>query len=292
MKPIRSLLFVPGHKSSWIEKIPGFGADAIVLDLEDSVPDAAKPKAREIVGEAIPGLHAAGQRIYVRSNRFTYSYDAEDLRAVVQPGLAGIFVSKGEDPADVEMLSRIISDIEIQKGMAVGTTRFIFPVETALAAQLVFDIACHPRVEHVAAVSARGADLERNLGFSWTAEGLETLYHRSQAVIAAKAAKKPFPIGGMAQDVHDLEAVRKGARFNKQLGFCGEIVLHPSNVPVVNEVFSPSEAELEHYRGLIAAFAEAEKKGSGAVMYRGEHVDIAHVVTAKGVLEMWDRKTP
>lgn len=292
MRPIRSLLFVPGHKSSWIDKIPSYGADAIVLDLEDSVPNDAKAKAREIVGQAIPRLHAAGQRLYVRSNRFTYSYDADDLRAVVQPGLAGIFVSKGEDPADVEMLSRIISDIELQKNMAVGTTRFIFPVETALAAQLIFEIASHPRVEHVAAVTARGADLERNLGFSWTPEGLETLYHRSQAVIAAKAAKKPFPIGGMAQDVHDLDAVRKAARFNKQLGFCGEIVLHPSNVPVVNEVFSPSKEEIEYYRGLIAAFQEGERKGHGAVMYRGQHIDIAHVVTARQLLEMWDNKAP
>jgi len=279
---------VPGHKASWIDKIPSFGADAIVLDLEDSVPDDLKTKAREIVAAAIPGLAAAGQTIYVRTNRGPYSYNIEDTRAVVQPGLAGIFVTKGEDEIDVESYSRIVAEIEHEKQIAVGAVRFIFAVETALAAQKVFEIASVARVDYMVAVAAAGADLERNLGFKWTPDGLETLYHRSQTVIASRAAKKPFPIGGMCQDVHDLEGLRKQALFNKSLGFSGEIILHPGNVPVINEVYSPSEEEIAHYQGLIAAFEEAEKKGDGAVMYQGEHIDIAHVVTAREFLQQWD----
>jgi citrate lyase subunit beta/citryl-CoA lyase len=288
MKPIRSLMFVPGHKAGWIGKIPSFGADGIVLDLEDSVPNALKHEARSTVAGAIPG-HADGRsRLYVRTNRGPHAYDVDDLRAVVQPGLDGIFVSKAEDPTDIELLSRFISEIEHAKGMQVGVTRLIVPIETAQASQFAFEIASHARVDHLCAVSARGADLERNLGFTWTPEGTETLYHRSRAVIASRAARKLFPIGGMWQDVHDIEGLRKQATFNKQLGFTGEIVLHPSQVAVVNEVYSPSKADIDHYRGLIAAFAVAEKKGDGAVMYRGEHIDIAHVVTARTFLELWD----
>jgi citrate lyase subunit beta/citryl-CoA lyase len=293
VKPIRSLMFVPGHKASWIAKIPTFGADAIVLDLEDSVPNALKHEARSTVAGAIPGHSAPSHsgrrsRLYVRTNRGPHAYDIDDLRAVVQPGLDGIFVSKAEDPTDIELLSRFIAEIEHAKGMAIGTTRLIVPIETAQASQYAFEIASHPRLDHLCAVSARGADLERNLGFTWTPEGTETLYHRSRAVIASRAAKKLFPIGGMWQDVHDAEGLRKQAKFNKQLGFTGEIVLHPSQVPVVNEVYSPSAEDIDHYRGLIAAFAEAEKKGDGAVMYRGEHIDIAHVVTARTFLDLWD----
>lgn len=288
MKPIRSLMFVPGHKASWIAKIPTFGADAIVLDLEDSVPVALKEEARATVARSIPE-HAAGKsKLFVRTNRGPHSYDVDDLRAVVQPGLTGIFVAKAEDATDIELLSRVISEIEHSKGMQIGHTRFIVPIETAGASQFAYEIASHPRLDHLIAVSARGADLERNLGFTWTPEGTETLYHRSRAVIASRAAKKLFPIGGMWQDVHDAEGLRKQAKFNKQLGFTGEIVLHPSQVPVINEVYSPSAEEIDHYRGLIAAFAEAEKKGDGAVMYRGEHIDIAHAVTARGFLDLWD----
>jgi len=131
-------------------------------------------------------------------------------------------------------------------------------------------------------------DAEQNFGFTWTAEGTETLYHRSRAVIACKAAGKRFPIGGMWQEVHDLEGLRKQALFNKQLGFSGEIILHPSNVAVINEVYSPAAGQLDFYRGMIEAFAAAEKEGQGAIMYRGEHIDIAHVETARSFLALWD----
>lgn len=288
MRPIRSLMFVPGHKEKWIEKIPGFGADAVVLDLEDSVPDALKTAARGLVGAAIPVLSGKGPRLYARTNRGRHAYDVEDIAAVVQPGLDGIFVSKAEDAIDIECLSRLIAEAEHRRGMEQGVIKLIVPVETARAAQFVFDIASHPRVENMVQVTAKGADLERNLGFTWTPSGLETLYLRSQAVVAARAAGKPHIIGGMWQEVHDLDGLRKAALFNKTLGFTGEIVLHPSNVAVVNEVYSPSPQEIDHYRGMIAAFAEAEARGEGALMYRGEHIDIAHVQTARAFLAMWD----
>lgn len=287
MRPIRTLMFVPGHKDKFIEKIPTLGADAIVLDLEDSVPDALKVAARDKVAGIIPGLVGVGPRIYVRTNRGRHAFDVDDLRAVVQPGLDGIFVSKAEDPTDIEYLSRLIAEIEHRKGMEVGSTRLIVPIETAGAAEHVFAIVSNPRVAHLVQVTAKGADLERNLGFRWTAEGTETLYLRSRAVVAARAAGKPFIIGGLWQEVHDLDGLRKAAQFNKTLGFTGEIVLHPSNVPVVNEIYSPSDEEFDFYRGMIAAFDEAEAKGEGAVIYRGEHIDIAHVQTARAFLALW-----
>lgn len=291
MKPIRSMMYVPGHKEKWIEKIPTFGADVVVLDLEDSVPDHLKVDARHIVAAAVGRLRDCGSRLFVRTNKGRHAYDFDDLLAVVQPALAGIIVTKAEDPEDIEGLSRMIAEVEHRKGMPHGSVTMIPPIETARAAQFVFEIASNPRVETICAVSAKGADLERNLGFTWTPEGLETLYHRSQAVIACKAAGKRFPVGGMWQEVHDLDGLRKQALFNKQLGFAGEIVLHPSNVPVINEVYSPTPEQLDFYRGMIVAFAEAEKKGEGALLYRGEHIDIAHVETAKDFLALWDRGT-
>lgn len=289
-RPIRTMLYIPGHKQKWVDKAATFGADTVVLDLEDSVPDHLKADARDIVARAIPQL--AGQsatRLFVRTNKGRFAYDFADIEAVVQPGLAGIVVTKAEDDKDIEAISRMISEVEHRKGMMLGSIALIPPIETAGASRFIHEIAAHPRVESIAAVSARGADLERNLGFTWTPEGTETLYHRSRAVIACRAAGKRFPIGGMWQEVHDLEGLRKQALFNKQLGFAGEIVLHPSNVAVINEVYSPTPEQLDFYRGMVVAFAEAEKAGEGAILYRGEHIDIAHVETARTFLELWDR---
>lgn len=283
------MMYVPGHKEKWIEKIPTFGADVVVLDLEDSVPNHLKADARTLVGTSIAKLKDGPTRLFVRTNKGRYAYDFEDLLAIVQPGLAGIIVTKPEDPQDVEGMSRLIAEVEHRKRVTIGATKMIPLIETARAAQFAFEIASNPRTETIVAVAARGADLERNLGFTWTPQGLETLYHRSQAVIACKAAGKPFPIGGMWQEVHDLDGLRKQALFNKQLGFAGEIILHPSNVPVINEVYSPTKEQLDYYRGMIDAFSAAEKAGEGALMYRGEHVDIAHVETAKSFLALWDR---
>jgi citrate lyase subunit beta / citryl-CoA lyase len=284
MRPMRSMLFVPGNRPTWIAKALAAQPDALVLDLEDSVPVADKEGARRLVAEAVAAHKDASPLIYVRTNRGTHIYDYEDVMAVVRPGLAGIFVAKAEGPEDVDLLSRIIAAAEERRAMAIGGVKLVVALETARAVELAFGIASHPRVYSLCSAAAKGADVARNLGFNWTPQGLETLYHRSRAIVACRAAGKANPIGGLWQDVHDLEGLRKFSQFNRDLGFRGEIVLHPSNVAVVNEVYSLSDAERSHFEGLIAAFEAAEAQGRASVMYEGEHIDIAHVATAREIL--------
>ena len=285
-RPIRTMLFVPGNRTSWIEKGLKAGADAVVLDLEDSVPVAEKERARLIVAEAVGKHDPADGLLYVRTNPGAYMPDWEDVQAVVQPGLTGLFVAKVQGVEDIETLSRMVSEVEHRRGMAIGSTRFVVALEMARAAEFAYSIAAHPRVQTLVSSAARNADVARALGFTWSMQGLETLYFRSKAIIACRAAGKPFPIGGLWQDVHDLEGLRTFSSFNRSLGFTGEIVLHPSNVAVVNEVYSLSAQDRDYYRGMIAAFAAAEAEGKAAVMYRGEHVDIAHVETAREALRI------
>lgn len=285
MKPIRTLLFVPGHKEKWVDKIPTFGADATVIDLEDSVPNDQKARARAIAAEAIPDLAKAGQRLYVRINPTPFIYDLEDLHAVIQPGLEGLMLPKANGPESVDTLASIVSDIELRKGMDIGHTNFIPALETARSMQLAYEIALHPRIGTLVAASAKNADVGRALGFQWTPEGLETLYFKSRVVMAVRAAGKHYPLGGLWQDVHDLKGLRKSCEFNRQLGCTGEIILHPSNVPVANEVYTPSDDEIAYFKGMIEAFESAEKAGHAAVMYDGEHIDYAHVKTARQALE-------
>ena len=289
MKPIRSFLFVPGHKEKWVNNIPNFGADAVIIDLEDSVPIDQKPAAREIAADAIAGLAAAGERVWVRVNPTPHIYDLDDLHAVVQPGLEGIMLSKPNGPEGIATAGAIVSDIERRKNMSVGDIQFAPVLETAISIELAYPIAKDPRVATLCAASARNGDVARALGFQWTREGLESLHLKSKAILAVRAAGKDYPLGGLWQDVHDLDGLRESCLFHRQLGFTGEILLHPSNVPVANEVFTPGEEELAYYQGMVDAFEVAEKAGNAAVVYEGEHVDYAHVKTARQILAMVDQ---
>lgn len=283
-RPIRTMLFVPGNRPSWLDKGVASNPDAIVLDLEDSVPEREKAQARKLVSDAVAGYKGGRPLLYVRTNHGKHLPNWEDLECVVQPGLTGLFVPKAETPTDVELWSRMVSELEERAGIPIGTVRFVVALETALAAHHAFEIADHARVQTIVSSAAKNADVARALGFRWTAGGLETLYFRSKAVIACRAAGKLFPIGGLWQDVHDLEGLRTFSQFNRQLGFTGEIVLHPSNVPVVNEVYSMSAEERAYFQGLIETFETAEREGKAAAIYRGEHIDVAHVETARQLL--------
>lgn len=284
LRPIRTMLFVPGNRPGWLDKALVAGPDAVVLDLEDSVPVAEKPAARAMVADAIDRHAGSRTRLMVRVNRGNHLYEFEDILAVVRPGLSALFIPKAEDVTDVEMASRMAAEAEERAGMAHGGVHLVVALETAKAVQTCYEIMQHPRVETMTACAARNADVARALGFDWTAEGLETLFLRSRAVTACRAAGKPYPVGGLWQDVHDLDGLRGFAEFNRRLGFRGEIVLHPSNVAVVNEVYSLSAKDRAYYEGMIAAFAKAEAAGRASVMYAGEHIDIAHVATARALL--------
>lgn len=284
MRNYRTLLFVPAIKKKWFEKIPGYGADGVILDLEDSVPVQSKLEARQNAAEAIPFLSAERVHVFVRINRIT-EFDTDDLRAVVQPGLAGIVLPKLDGPEEIEELSKFLEQLEKEKGLEKGFVKLLPILETAKSMQLAYEIASCDRVIGIAGLSAKNGDVARALGYQWTAEGLETLYMRSKVVMAARAAGVQ-PIGGLWQDVHNLEGLKKSASFNRQLGFVGELILHPSNVSIVNELYAPSEEDIEYYAGMVEAFEEAERNGETAIMYRGEHIDYAHVKTAREVLSV------
>jgi citrate lyase subunit beta / citryl-CoA lyase len=133
--------------------------------------------------------------------------------------------------------------------------------------------------------TARHADIAREVGFTWTPEGVETLYLRSRALIACRAYGV-HPLTGLWEDVHDLDGLRRFAQDGQRLGFRGQIVIHPSHVPVVNEAFTPTAQDVAFYRGMVAAFEQAEANGKGALVYEGRHIDIAHVETARQWLDV------
>ena len=228
LKPIRSFLIVPGDKAGDIDRSAASGADALVLDLADSVPLARKVQAREIVRSKLEGLAEQAQRTWVRINRSPHLYDFDDLLAVVGPHVEGVVVATPAGLQDVDVVSAMLCEAEYRKGTAVGAARVLPQLQTGLALQFAHEIALRERVTAIAGATAGNADVD----------GRETLFLKSRVVMAARAARK-LPIGGVWQRVHDLEGLRSAAQRDRALGMSGELVLHSSHVSTLNDVYGP-----------------------------------------------------
>ncbi len=286
MKPYRSSLFVPGNRPAWMEKAATYGADCLILDLEDSVPDQEKVAARPLVKAAIKALKAKGQACNVRVNGFATGLTLGDLEGVLCPELDGIALPKIETVADVNELDALLTHLERRMGIPVGSIETPLGMETAKAMRNVYEIAtsCR-RVRRVSLAAGPGGDAARAIGYTWSKEGKETQYLRSKTILDARAAGLLYPTISSWWNIKDLEGLEQDALWNRQLGYRGETVMHPTHVPIVNKVFTPSSEEIAFYKGLLQAMEEAVKKGIAAVTYKGDMVDEAMVKTAREMLE-------
>lgn len=289
MKPTRSLLFVPGHRKGWADKAVASGTDAVILDLEDSVPIEMKEEARGMVADSIKHLACNHPQVgvYVRLNALETGMMGDDLEAVAINGCHGFLPPKTYGARDVIAADALVTHFERRNGVSAGTLEFVLSLETAQAyAECEAMLAASPRSATLFAGTARDADVSRSIGFEFTPDGLETLYLRSRAVLAVRAAGKDFPIVGLWQDLKDLDGAWKFARDNKKLGFRGLVAIHPSHVAIANEVFMPTQGEADFYQGMIDAFERAVEKGFAAIAYEGMHIDYAHVKTAREVVAL------
>lgn len=283
MSLFRTFLFVPGSNYKWFNKLPTYKTDNIILDLEDSVPSDLKEKARTDVANSIEYMNEQNQNVYVRINKELNEFNRLDLEAVITPNLKGLVLPKVEGPEDINKISNQLLEIEEEKNLEFGSIKLIPILETARSMYFAYEVASKDRVIAIAGLAARGGDVQRAVNYQWTPQGLETLYLRSKVVLAARAAGV-VPIGGLWQNVHDIEGLKHNTILNRQLGFDGEMVLHPSNVAVVNEIYSPSEEAIAYYKDMIKVFEDSKIKGKGSIMYKGNHIDDAHIKTAKDIL--------
>ncbi|WP_072690501.1 HpcH/HpaI aldolase/citrate lyase family protein [Rhodococcus marinonascens] len=276
MQPYRSILFVPGHRPRWVDKAIAAGADCLVLDLEDSVPALEKESARATVAESIARVRETSTDVglFVRVNPLATKMTGADLEAVVVPGLTGVFAPKIEQAADVLQYDALLDHFEHRNG--VPGLEYIVPIETVKAIHNCLEVATASlRVGAMIGPSAEHADIAREVGYEWTPEGLETLYLRSRVLLACREAKI-HALTGLWEDLDNLDGLRQFAVRGRQLGFRGMIVIHPTHVETVNDVFCPSDADIEFYRGLVESYEKAEAQGTGALRYRGLHIDRAH----------------
>ena len=285
--PVRSELFVPGNKEDWIRKAPRYGADALILDLEDSVPPENKSEARAIVSRMLHELDGRRPKLVVRVNSLETGLTGMDLEAVTCPNLYCVLLPKVQGPEDVVEVDHLLSFFERKASMEVGQVLIDPGLETAEGIRRSNEIArSSARVAHMGASGGKGGDTARSIGFEWTPEGLETLFIRSKVLVDVRAAGVPYPMSGGWMDLHNLDGLREAARQAKRLGYTGMHLIHPSHVPVVNEVFTPSPEDVKHWKGLIEAMEKQRGAGEAAVRYAGDMVDIAHEETARAMLVM------
>jgi len=285
VRPLRTSMYVPGNKEDWMRKAPQYGSDALILDLEDSVPVPDKEEARVLVRKMLEELGGEKPTLTVRVNRLETGLTSDDLEAITCPQLYGVLLPKVESSADVVEVDNLLSYFERKSGMEVGSV-FVDPgLETAQSIRQSYEIAtASPRIAHMGGSGGKGGDTSRSIGFQWTPEGLETLYLKSKVLIDVRSAGVPYPMSGGWFDIHDLEGLRSLAVQLRQLGYTGMHLIHPSHVPVVNEVFSPTSEDVRHWQDLVKAMEEMRASGGAAITFGGDMVDIAHEETARTML--------
>jgi len=290
VKPVRTALFAPGIKERVMTKALESGADAVILDLEDSVPVASKAEARALVAKSIDAAAGSLSRplIYVRVNGAATGLLTDDLNAVVRPGLDAILLSKAENVEDVQKTAAALERNESQCGMKQGSAEIILQIENALGVYNCFNlIKASPRVAATCFGSARDGDLQTDLGCSWSIEGTELLYARSKVLLDTRAAGGHIhPLDGVFSDLNDETGLIADSRLSARLGYIGRTVIHPKQIAPVKGAYAVPEVEVAYYQKVVVEFAAAEKTGTAAIAVDGKLVDYAMAQRARRVLEL------
>lgn len=281
MEPLRTMLSVPANRQKMVEKARDLPADAIVLDLEDSVPLAEKANARAMASDAIAGRVLDGQRVFVRINSLASGLLEQDLEAVVIPGLAGINLPKPGSADDMRKVVAIIDRLETERDIEKGHVRLTPWVETAKGLLNAFEIAsASPRI---VGIIFGAEDFTLDTGMKRTETGDELLYPRITVVIAARAAEV-IAIDTPYNDFRDEDGLIRETTLARQLGFQGKYVIHPSQIEPVNQAFRPSPEEVEEATKVVQAFDEAEAQGFASTSVDGKMIDTPIASRARRLL--------
>ncbi len=280
----RSLLFIPVHIDKFVAKAHTRGADAYILDLEDSVPLAEKAIARSKVVAAAQQVSVDGAAALVRIN-LEESLAKLDLEAAINPAVAAIVIPKVECPRQVQHIADIIAVLESERGMTAGHTRLIAMIESVEALPVLDEIAsAHPRV---VSVTLGSEDFSASAGMASIPATLQ-LPNQLIAYACRRAGIVPLGFPGSIADYSDLIAFRETILFAKQLGFVGAFCIHPTQAAILNDVLTPSDEEVAHARGLVQAFEDGLKEGKGAVEYKGKMIDLPVVHSARQLLARYE----
>lgn len=276
------MMFVPGNNPGMMADAHVYGPDSIMLDLEDSVSMAEKDTARLLVYNALKSVDYGDTEMVVRINPLNTPYGKKDIEAVVKAGVHVVRMPKTETAEEVLEVEREIERVEKEIG-ALGRTKIMAAIESALGVVNAYAIAtASPRMMGI----ALGAeDYCANLKTQRSKGGDELRLARETIVVAARAAGIDA-LDTVYSNLNDMETFRAEVEFIKTLGFDGKSIINPRQIEVVNEVFTPTEKDIEKAKAIVAAIKEAEKKGSGVIALNGKMIDRPVVIRAERTITL------
>lgn len=284
MPVFRSFLFAPGNHARRVEKCLTLGADAVILDLEDAVANAEKAATRSVVVEALQRPRRC--QGYVRVNSLGTQWSHGDFVAVVAKGVDGIIVPKVESAGDLQTAEWLLTALERERGLPEGGIDLIPIIETAAGFSNLASVARAAR--RTRRLSFGAGDFTLDVGITWSRDEIELLPYRTAFVVQSRAAGLEPPLDTVWVSLKDPEGFQRSVQRAKDLGFQGKLCIHPDQVPVVNECFQPTDAELAHARKVLAAFAQAERDGLAAIQVDGQFVDYPIVYRAERLIARAD----
>ena len=282
----RSMLYVPATSEKFIEKAHERGADAIKIDLEDAVAPAEKPRARTLVRSAAKVVAKGGADVFVRINR-PLRMAVDDLEASVWPEVQGLVLPKVESSDHIGFLTEIITELEEERGMQRGHIKLMALIETPRGYSNVRDIAHSSH--RLSAIALGQEDFSAEMGMV-EPEGMSLLsYYQTVQVAAREAGILPIGYPGSIAEFTDLELFKSNALAARKLGFDGGACIHPKQVPILNEAFTPTDEEIDRSERMVAAYDAAMAAGDGAVAFEGKMIDVPVVARAERILSIRDR---
>ena len=265
-------LYTPGINLDLARKADKYNPDAIIIDLEDTVPPDKKKEVRNEVAQLIPTLPNPP---LIRVNN-DEKYLEGDLKSVVIKNTRGILVPKAETTDNLRIIESVISKCEATQGLKKNSVKIILILESALGVMSCYELASFlPRIESVSFGSAEDGDLQADLGCTFSIDGPELLYARSRVILEARAAKLPYILDGAYSGVSDLDGLREDCRLSRSLGYDGRTLVHPGQIEVARSMYSISDEQVGYYQKVIREFELASKAGNASIKVDGKLVDYA-----------------
>lgn len=276
----RTMMFVPGANAAMLRDAPLYGADSIMFDLEDSVSLKEKDTSRTLVHFALKTFDYSNVETVVRVNGLD-TVGALDIEAVVLAGVNVVRLPKTETAQDIIDVEAVIERVERENGIELGRTKMMAAIESAEGVLNAREIA--KASNRLIGIALGAEDYVTNMKTRRYPDGQELFFARSMILHAARAAGIAA-IDTVYSDVNNPEGFQNEVKLIKQLGFDGKSVINPRQIPLVNEIYAPSEKEIQNAKEVIWAIREAESKGSGVISLKGKMVDKPIVERAERVI--------
>jgi len=278
----RSLVFVPGNNPRFLEKAKSLPADVVCFDLEDSVPDKEKKKARALIKNTLKQRNKYSPDVFVRTNSPESGLAEADLKEIVQKGIDGIVIPKVNSVKELKKIEKIISSLE--KKRKIKGIRLMPSIESALGVMNCYEIASSSK--RIDALIFGIFDLLNDMGIEYTKGNPPGAKYSRYKVPVAAAAVGVVAIDGIWQDLKDKNGFTKDCEIGRSLGYVGKSVIHPDQIQIVHKIFHPNKAEIEWAKKVCSVYEELTKKGKGATVVEGKMIDEVHYKRAKALLEI------